>query len=243
MFSALNKYTLEQRATNPNYSLILDAIHPDAPGQMVMASALLQDTNAPRTGVMVAAEFDGKSWKLASVPKASDVSGTAESLKFTFKANALPWVVPAEAQPGYDLLHAGHRHATEILRAQGLAPGKYELKIDGQSVGVFASQILASKIEIETNPKTPQYQQALAVAELNKEKNDKVMRPLRGLYSQLKGFRRKPDTTPESLAAFIQTMKPKLAELEKAKADYEQRIYDLAQPKPHTYEFTRVSMN
>lgn len=44
MFSPLNLITVQQRKTNPAYTLIADAIHPGPHGQFVMAKALLEQT-------------------------------------------------------------------------------------------------------------------------------------------------------------------------------------------------------
>ena len=74
---------------------------------------------------------------------------------------------------------------------------------------------------------------------LNKEKNDKATHLLRNLYSALKGKRHDPKFTPEAVAAYIEEMKPKVAELEKLEAEYDQKIHDLAQPKARKYELKR----
>jgi hypothetical protein len=173
--------------------------------------------------------------------KAMDVQGDAEHLTFTTVEPCLPWLLPADAAIGYKLSIAGHHYSGEPFRVAGLAPGKYEVKIDGQSIGSFPSNQLSVKIELQNFDKAPQCQQSLAVAALNKEKNDKAMHPIRDLYRDLKIKRRDPKATPESINAVIEEMKPKLAELEKAKADYEQKIYDAAQPLPHKYEIVKVA--
>ena len=48
MYSPLNNLTLESRETDPKFTMIRDAVHPDAPGQLVMAFALLSDLGVPR---------------------------------------------------------------------------------------------------------------------------------------------------------------------------------------------------
>src|SRR6202012_2994013 len=100
-----------------------------------------------------------------------------------------------------------------------------------ESVGIFPAGALAFRIELQNFPKCAQYQQALAVATLNKEKTDKATHPLRNLYLGLKGKRRAKDVTPDAIAKYIEEMKPKVEELDKLSAEYDQKIYDLAQPK------------
>jgi hypothetical protein len=60
----------------------------------------------------------------------------------------------------------------------------------GQSVGTYTADQLEAGIELEGNEKTPQYQQALQVALLNKKRNDEAYRPIRDQYGTLKGKRR-----------------------------------------------------
>ncbi|MBI3876604.1 MAG: SGNH/GDSL hydrolase family protein, partial [Verrucomicrobia bacterium] len=193
MYSPLNDLTLAERKKDANFTLIPDAVHPGPNGQVVMALAVIDDI-CPKGPVSAITLQPGKDWKLvgtAANGKVSDVSNDDKDNKisFTFAANALPWVLPAEAAQGYKLTHAGHRDSNEKITVRNLPPGKYELKIDGQAAGLWTDGQLAFGVELEENEKTPEYQQALAVAALNKEKNDKAMRPLRGLWSQLKGKR------------------------------------------------------
>lgn len=243
MFASLNELSISRRMVDPNFTMIPDAVHPDPNGQVVMAVSLLDALHIPGQVESTSARLEAKGWKVTVNPggKVSDIEGDAEHLSFTAESRALPWVLPADAAIGYKLSIAGHHHSGEPFQVQGLAAGKYDLKIDGETVGVFPSGTLAAKIELQNFDKCPQYQQALAVAVLNKEKNDKAMHPLRNLYGALKGKRRAPGMTAEALAAFIDEMKPKVAELEKLNAEYDQKIYDLAQPKARKYELTKVS--
>jgi len=191
MYAPLNQLTLVARQKDPNFTLIKDAVHPDAPGQVIMASAILSDLCA-RSSVssITIQEVAGKLAATAANGKLSDFSATDDAIRFTFLANALPWVLPEEAMPGYHMIHAGHRYGIEAFSAKNLKPGKYELKIDGQSVGTWTDAQLAFRVELEANAKTPQYQQALRVAMLNKERNDQAVRPLRNLWLKVKVWNR-----------------------------------------------------
>jgi lysophospholipase L1-like esterase len=246
MFAPLNQLSEEQRLQDPNFTMIPDAVHPNPDGQTVMATAVLEAVHSPRVVANTTARLDPKTgWKVTVGPggKASDVQGDATHLSFTSVEPCLPWVLPAEAALGYKISTAGHHHSPEPFQVQGLAPGKYELKIDDQVVGVFPANMLAVRVELQNFEKAPQYQQALEVATLNKEKNEKAVHPMRDLYGKLKGVRRNAKSTPDSIAAAIEEMKPKVAELEKVQADYEQRIYAAAQPKPRKYDLTKVPAN
>lgn len=246
MFAALNDLNAQERLKDPNFTMIPDSVHPNSNGHTIMATAFLNTINAPHVVSEMVARLNPKQgWKVTVGPKfqAGDIEGDADHLSFTADESCLPWILPPDAAIGYKLAIAGHHFSNESLQIQGLAPGKYELKIDGQTIGTYPSSALAFRIELQNFEKTPEYQQALDVANLNKEKNDKATRPMRDLYGKLKGVRHNAKTTPESLNSYIEEMKPKVADLEKLEAEYDQKIYAAAQPKPHKFEITRVTEN
>jgi lysophospholipase L1-like esterase len=244
MYSPLNNLTTQERKTRPEFTLIKDAVHPDAPGQVVMACAILSDM-LPRSSVSAITSgigANGRRTVTAANGRISDaeVKG-GDALAFTFTANALPWVLPPEAAEGYALTKAGHRYSNEKFTVRHLPPGRYELKIDGQAVGTYSDAQLARGIELQENTKTPQHQQALAVALLNREKNDQAVRPLRNLWRDLK-LKQRAVTGPAAearqreLTEWMPTFTAKVNELKQLVADYEQRIYQINQPKPRRYE-------
>lgn len=253
MWSPLNSLTLQERKKDANFTLIKDAVHPDAPGQVVMATAVINDI-CPKTSVSSLTIAPGKDGKLTATGgngKVTDFAADGDRITFTFTANALPWVLPPDAAEGYKLTAAGHRYSGEIFSARGLQPGNYELKIDGQSVGTWSEQTLGFKVELQANDKTPQYQQALKVALLNKEKNDTATRPLRNLWGQLKGKRSqlaqaasKQDPGLDAKKAdfdkwFTGDFKTGVAKLNAAVDEFDARIYDAAKPLPRKYELVR----
>src|SRR4029079_16996567 len=139
---------------------------------------------------VVSESEDGKPMADATNGKVTDFNAEGGKVRFTLNANALPWVLPPDVAEGVDLTHSGHRFSEEKLSVHTLKAGKYDVKIDGQSVGKFTGDQLESGIELEANEKTPQYQQALQVAMLNKKRNDEAYRPIRDQYGALKGKRR-----------------------------------------------------
>ncbi len=251
MYSPLNNLTLFQRKTNPNWTMIADAIHPGPPGQVVMAAAMLEDMVAHSSvNAITISDHDGKLVGNAGRNPVTDLQG-GETIRFTQTASALPWVLPPEAAEGYTLAKAGHRFSVDKLTVRGLKAGKYEVKMDGQPVGQWNDGQLAFGVELEANDKTPEYQQALAVALLNKERNEKAYAPLRDQWAQLKGKRRSveklkqaDDSQYEAKKAELdewQTgMRSKVAELLVKAKEIEDRIYETNQPKPHTYEIALV---
>ena len=102
MWGPLNNLTIAARKTDPSFTIIKDAIHPDAPGQAVMAVAMIDDLGlkAPLSNIRL--QLYGK-----AAPKATSMGGAVSDLKrtengveFTWLAKGLPWVLPEEAAIG-----------------------------------------------------------------------------------------------------------------------------------------------
>ncbi len=251
MHSPLNDITIEQRKTDASFTLIQDAVHPGPDGQVIMALAVLEDMHANRQVSNIQGVKNRKGeWKInASGGEVSDIIGSEDSLKFTFTAESLPWVLPADAAEGFKLAKANQKVNREQLRIAGLDLGKqYTLSIDGVSVGKYWPQRLADGITLQGNAKTPQYKQALAVAMLNKQRNEEAYRKIRGLWSKRKGMRRAiaraksdtdKDTKREELNAWLPEFNQQLAEYQELAKSFEDKIYEANQPVPHVYELSR----
>jgi len=250
MWSPLNDISLEQRKTNPKWTMIADAVHPGPVGQTVMAAAVVNDM-VPRSNVaqITIGQDQGQLTSRALHGTIGNLQKTDKGLSFNFAAEALPWVLPPEAAEGVKLTHIGHKFANEKVTVHDLPPGKYQLKIDGQAIGTYTAGQLATGVELEENDKTPQYQQALKVALLNKKRNDEAMRPLRDQWAALKVKRHELDRLKSTNA---ETLADKQAEFDKwyagfpgtveglvAKAKgFEDQIYQANQPQAHQYEVT-----
>lgn len=224
MWSPLNNLTLESREKDPRFTLIKDAIHPGAPGQVVMATAMIEDLELPRQVSSIHVHHSAKKNWVGTVQNGElrDLQTTDKGISFRFTAKALPWVLPSDAQLGVDLTHLGHRYSRETFRVNGLAEGKYTLKINDTAVGTYSADQLAKGIELEANSKTPQHQQALNVASLNKTRNEGPIRALRGEWFKFQTFaraKRDLEKNPED-----QSAKEKLAASEKAIAGMDERI-------------------
>jgi lysophospholipase L1-like esterase len=255
MYSPLNNLTLQSRETDPKFTLIKDAVHPDAPGQLVMAYALLYDLGVPRkvSGITLSRGADGKVAAKASGGKISDARYTSDGVEFTFAATSLPLAVPEDAQLGAKLTAIGHRLGQEVIEVHDLAPGKYQLLIDGEPIGQYAVEALERHVELQGNVKTPQYRQAQAVVELNHERNESVMKPLRNLWRDRKILNRSKiqlSATPDNakLKASVEAMEKKLADFDEQVAafdaqakSFEDRIYQQNQPPARKYQLVRLT--
>jgi hypothetical protein len=142
----------------------------------------------------------------------------------------------------------------EAFTARNHKPGKYELKIDGQSAGTWADTQLAFRLELEVNDKTPQYQQAMRVALLNQQRNDEAVHRLRDLWSQRKKKLRQIVTqaggkNESQLAAekgqfekwLVEEFQPGVVKFQTLARDYEEQIYQANQPAARKYELIRLN--
>jgi hypothetical protein len=254
MFSLLNDLTVEARESDPAFTLIKDAIHPDPPGQLVMAYAMIDDLGLRSQVSNIRILSGGKSGLRiqAGGGKASNVRLTADEVEFDWTANSLPWVVPEEAQPGAMLLHLGHRASKEGLEVHGRNRGQYEGIIDDVVVGTYSDVALSRHIELQDNSKTPQYQQAMAVAMLNKQKNEGPVKQLRDGWRVFQGWARQSRQLKEQpnnaqLAAAVEKARERLngleeniASAEAAARKIEDEIYRTNQPKTRHYVIRRV---
>jgi lysophospholipase L1-like esterase len=248
MYAPLNAITLEQRAKDPKWSMIRDAIHPGPTGQVVMTAAILNDMVAPSPVFSIQVhQRQAKVGTTVVNGTIGEFTALDDKISFTFTANSLPWVLPSDAREGFQLTDAVRRFSSEKLFVNALKPGKYELKIDGQTVGTYTEDELEAGIELGANDKTPQYQQALKVAMLNKERNEKACHPIRDQYGALKVKRRDLfkatetndsalDTKNAEFEAFTVTMKKTVADLLARARALEDQIYTENQPKPHRFE-------
>jgi len=254
MWSPLNTITLEQRKTDPAFTLIKDAVHPGAPGQVVMAVAIVNDLGLQRqvANIRIAPGPRGDLRATAGGGTVSELTTTDDGITFQWQANSLPWVVPEEAQLGAELTKLGHRLSHEALEVHGLPAGRYTLSIDGAEVGTYTNVQLERHIELQSNDKTPQYQQALAVANLNSERNQGPVHSLRNEWSKFQGFSRtrraageQPNNADlqaqlEKQQAAIEGMAERVAQHNAAAREMEDRIFTTNQPPAREWVLRRV---
>lgn len=253
MYGPLNQFTLEQRKNEPSFTLIPDGVHPGAAGQTVMAFSLLMDLGVSRkTSLISIAKGDNQPAVKASGAKVTDVRFTSDGVTFDVAAESLPFALPAEAAPGVALTHIGHRLSQEVLDVHGLAPGRYQLLIDDAAAGVYTHEQLERRVELQDNAATPQHQQAQAVAELNRRRNDEAVRPLRNLWRDQKVLRMakarvaadpndaKSKEQATALESKLADMDAQIGELERAAKTIEDEIFAANQPKTRHYRLTRL---
>jgi lysophospholipase L1-like esterase len=254
MYSRLNNITLNVRKRDPKFTLIKDAVHPNEPGQVVMAFSILGDL-VPQSIVSSIVLVNGPKGTGAIVRggKVSGIKRTADSLEFTFQSRVLPWVVPPEAEPGQKLLGPSVKLVNhEVLQVLNMPRGRYRLTIDGEEIGTVTSNNLFAGLQLHNSKKTPQYKQALAVVTLNKKRNEGPVKSLRNEWLAFQKYARLKrqlgsDSGNEKLKKLVADEKARLKGLEERIRKHEQdakkledEIFHLNQPKPRKYLLKKV---
>ncbi|MEO1994022.1 MAG: SGNH/GDSL hydrolase family protein [Planctomycetaceae bacterium] len=256
MYGPLNQITLQRRKAQADFTLIPDAVHPGASGQLVMAYAVIDDLGlrAPLSNIRIvrgaAAQEPTENVKGGQL---SGLSFTDAGVEFTWQATGLPWVVPEAAQQGSKLLKLGHRASREALEIHGLKPGVYQLSIDGQTVGKFDAVALARHVELQSLTTTPQYQQAQAVVDMNAARNAGPVRSLRNEWRLFQRFARlqaqaKQAPDDQKLATQVQELAKRLEGIDQRIEQHETEAHKLdteirktAQPKSRRYVLRRLA--
>jgi len=173
----------EWQKTDTNFSLTpYDRIHPDYAGHLVMAYLFLKAQGLAGKPV---ADFAVNA-KTKSVSKSvnctiSNVSGTETNISFDYLANSLPyafdtvefkgpWGQHGKQIEGIKYVPFMKDFDSEMLTVKGLKKGNYKLSMDGQEIGTWDAKDLEEGINLAEQTYTPEYQQALAIMQLNEER-------------------------------------------------------------------------
>jgi len=145
--------------------LLPDRVHPSAAGHLLMGATLLRAWGAGATVTRLSIDAAAKSVSSAENTTVSGLGATeAGGLRWTQLDRALP--LPLSFDDAEVLLaqKAGADLAsldTQPLAVSSLPPGRYQLKIDGQSIGTFADGELAAGVDL-ARLNTPQRWQAFS---------------------------------------------------------------------------------
>jgi lysophospholipase L1-like esterase len=206
-----------------------DRVHPGPAGHVVMGATLLRTWKAPPLVTRVAIDAASKAVVAAEGSEVGGLAATNGGLAWTQTDRALP--LPLSFEDGETELAQKAGADLESLDRQplvvtGLAPGRFELKIDGQSVGTFGDAELAKGVNL-ARFNTPMRGQAYSVKWSigGGHEAQRVRRELLVAAANDPALRLAAD----ALAA-------------RDEAVQKQRSVD-ATPKPRKYELVRMSSN
>ena len=207
-----------------------DAVHPGPIGHTVMAWAILKGLDAP--ALVSAVEINGAAGKLQTAQgcRVENVKLSEGTISFDRSDEALPMPINPKAEPALKLAPILHDLSRYGLQVTSLAPGRYEVAIDGQTVAKLSSEELAKgcNLTITAGPITEQARQVL---NLVVKKNDLFFNRWRNvqLYS-FPAWAQGPEI-PE----FDARRSAEIARLDQQIADQEARIDEVRRPKPHHF--------
>lgn len=196
----MTAFNLERQRSDPSFTIIgPDRVHPGAPGHLMMAWLFLKAQGAP--ALVARVEIDAAAGRVAASENAT-VTGLEKrdgGWSFTVLEQALPFPIDPAARPLLAWVPIERELNQEVLTVRGLAPGRYELRIDGAAVDQFDAEALAKGVNLASNDATPQVRQARAVAQLNEARRstETVLRN----HAAVRWFLRHRKVDPDDLAA------------------------------------------
>ncbi len=134
------------QAKEARFTMIPDAIHPDAAGHLVMAYLALRRIDAPReVGSIV---VDGARVRAQGVT-AANVAAADGEVRFDLTLPFLPFYVPPEARPALGLVPLQdelNRFRLQVTPGPGDDP--LVLSVDGRTAGTFTRDELARGVDL-----------------------------------------------------------------------------------------------
>lgn len=197
-----------------------DRVHPETEGHWVMAYEFLKAQNAsPIVASVTIDVLKGAVLEEANCTVDGLQTGDGK-VSFDVLPRSLPLPVNDEYHRGEKVIPITELLNREMIAFQGLAPGRYALRLDGQTAGEFTAEELATGINIATLEANPGQRRAKAVDALIQEraKQESRIRQLRQFEAGMKG-----EKSQEKIAAELSR------QIDEAKTqDDKKRIHRLA---------------
>lgn len=151
--NVINEVHLATKDASHHLILIPDTVHPNWAGHLVMATSILKDLGAPALVSRLEWDATGKSNPKCDHCTANAVMRTASypgEIAFQRTDDCIPWPLPAGLDfllfvPHFDPLGDLNRYE---LKVTNLAATRYELFIDGESVGKFSRDDLQAGVNL-----------------------------------------------------------------------------------------------
>jgi lysophospholipase L1-like esterase len=218
----------QEKSHRPLVSMKGDPVHPGAPGQLMMAAALLKQLGASCFVSSVVLDAGSKN----VVAKGCAVDGVEVGngkLVFNRLDECLPIPIPDDARAVLPLFPTILELSQYILQVKGLPGGTYALKVNGKPTATLSEKELADGVNLTAFAQGPIADQGKAIlAEVAAKE---------GLVGQYRGLSRQSAAAPN---ARLKEMMDALAErIDAADA----KIRAAAKPKKLRFELTRVIKN
>lgn len=180
MNEGLKKINEKEQQRDPAFTLCGgDRIHPGADGHLAMACIFLEQQGfAGKEVADISLNAAQKKQEKAANCVLSNLSFRQDAVSFDYLAKALPFPIDT-IRRGWDIHKQSdilpvipfmEQYNREMLTVKGLPGDEYVLRIDGTEIGKWSGQEFAKGINLAAQLKTPQYQQALKIMELNEKR-------------------------------------------------------------------------
>ena len=207
--------------------LLPDRVHPEQTAHWFMAQAILKGWNAP--ALVSSTTLDAAQAAVVDLRNAhvTGLKADAASLSWAELEDALPLPLNLDSVSTRFLTQITDlvdQLDQEPLKVTGLTPGAYDLLIDGRSVGKFTDLEFAKGVNLALL-NTPMRGQAFTVSWNIRDRDDTHYVRLMMLVNEMK-FGVPHQRGEEELTGFEQVQ--------------QNVIYDLAQPKSHTFKIAPI---
>jgi lysophospholipase L1-like esterase len=180
-YHSMTDINLREQAKDSTFSLAPnDRVHPDNDGHLVMAYLFLKAQGLDNKAVAdITINAESKKVTKSVNCRIMNISASADSLSFNYLANSLPYPVDTiprswgnkkKQADALKLVPFTNEFNREMLTVKGLKAGNYDLMIDGEHIATYSAQNFNDGLNMAELTKTPQYQQAIQIRELNEER-------------------------------------------------------------------------
>ncbi|MDH7570291.1 MAG: SGNH/GDSL hydrolase family protein [Armatimonadota bacterium] len=212
----------------PGFKLSGDAVHPDPNGHLVMALHILRGLGAPAEVARLTVSATLGKVTSAHRTRVWNLRATPRNVSFTRLDEALPFPVDPQASKYVDFIRFHDALNRNYFAVTGLAPGHYQLLIDGEPIAVLSRDELAQGVNLSRYENTPEMKQAHQVREATNERQAAHYEKWRKVM--LPNVTSPADFTPYDLSS------PRIAELDAKAAAAIQKQHALNKPVPRRYQ-------
>ena len=183
LFNPMLELNLSEQQKDSTFSALGEGrVHPGTGGYLVMAAYFLKSqglANLPVADVQI----DVNTSKIIKSENAAiySLDASQDKASFLYEAKSLPYPIDSTSQTwgnsqklsdALNFYPFTKEFNQEIIQVDGLKPGKYQLKIDGQPIAQFTAEEWAKGVNMAILGNTPQYKQAQNVMFLNHQRKE-----------------------------------------------------------------------
>ncbi len=146
MLDVLNK----AKAADPNFVMTNDGVHPNSSGHAVMAYGLIEALGCG--GEVSSATIDATGNAMCHGCKITDLKVSPEAITFTRTDDSLPMYLDNGAWAVVKYFPIVQDIDSYRLKVTGLRPGRWNVLVENEAVGVFSADELAGGVELADAP-------------------------------------------------------------------------------------------